>query len=382
MAGAFTVVSDLDGTLLPAPHGTAGSKTGAEHPPLSAGPAHAPLLALLDAGATVVGVTGSRFETHCERFFHELPLSARASGQVLFAVESGTVLFRGDADGSPVEDREFARRTFGEGGRPMFSTEQVAALVELGKAGMRRFFEDVRADSGLLEQAAADEHVVHAVRAVLARLSGELDVPVSADGNVFPRIEVRAAGSAVVFVGIPSSLSSRYFSMEPTLAALVDGRPTGRLCFDCVPPGVGKHAVIRYLLQTGEISPGRAIALGDRPCGNDEGLTRWHKTGEIPFVSVAENTSLVPDELRACHAGGNDVGAAAVLRALLAWLPDGGRTIFEPRAQASPEARAPDSEDDGIDPPTAQVAQAEKLVRPSLSVQRAALLVATAKPAI
>ena len=133
-----------------------------------------------------------------------------------------------------------------------------------------------------------------------------------------PRIEVRDGNSAVVFVGVPSSIN-HHFSVDPRVADVVDGRPTGRACFDCVPKGLDKSLVVEHLIETGVVvggssrplppssgdlggargDGGRALALGDQPLGNDEGLTRWHRGGEggggagagevvdIPFVSVS-----------------------------------------------------------------------------------------------
>ena len=103
MPASFTVLADLDGTLLPRPHGFP-----LVMPPLSQGPAYAPLCRLLDLGVKVIGVTGSRLETHGTRWYAELPERHRAAGRVLLAVETGRRLFRGSsADGSPVEDDAF-----------------------------------------------------------------------------------------------------------------------------------------------------------------------------------------------------------------------------------------------------------------------------------
>jgi len=90
----FTVISDLDGTLLPRPR----KETGVViHPTLSQGAAFAPLVALLNQGAAIIGVTGGR-----------LPLSARKEGRVLLFCETGMVLYRGDTlTGEPVEDETY-----------------------------------------------------------------------------------------------------------------------------------------------------------------------------------------------------------------------------------------------------------------------------------
>ena len=68
----------------------------------------------------------------------------------------------------------------------------------------------------------------------------QFETPVTEDGSVVPRIEVREENSSVVFVGVPSALNARYFAVPPDLAELVDGRPTGRACFDCA-PGLYTH---------------------------------------------------------------------------------------------------------------------------------------------
>ena len=91
-----------------------------------------------------------------------------------------------------------------------------------------------------------------------------------------------------------------------------------------------------------QVVPGRAVALGDQPAGNDEGLTRLHPgttpaaatttptaaqvaaataaaavvTAAIPFVSVSEREAMVPIHLRPWHVtrhGGNMAASAAVL---------------------------------------------------------------------
>ena len=69
---------------------------------------HSPLLRLLELGCTIVGVTGSKLETHRRLFFDSLPLEARRAGRVLMAVETGKRLYRCGPDGDVVEDRRFA----------------------------------------------------------------------------------------------------------------------------------------------------------------------------------------------------------------------------------------------------------------------------------
>ena len=132
------------------------------------------------------------------------------------------------------------------------------------------------------------------------------DAPVTCDHSQCPRIEVRGDNSAVIFVGVPSALGRRYFQVPDSLSHLVNGKPTGRSCFDCVPHGMSKAIVTEHLLSTGELVAGQAIAIGDQPAGNDEGLTRWHTESAvadtaIPFVSVSELASMVPVHLSSCH---------------------------------------------------------------------------------
>jgi hypothetical protein len=66
------------------------------HPKVSDGPVFAPLVALLEKGATIVGVTGSRITMHKPRFWDELPLKARQEGRCLLFCETGMVLYRAD----------------------------------------------------------------------------------------------------------------------------------------------------------------------------------------------------------------------------------------------------------------------------------------------
>jgi hypothetical protein len=105
-------------------------------------------------------------------------------------------------------------------------------------------------------------------------------------------------------------------------------------CFDCVPAGLDKSLVVSHLIRMGEVVPGFALALGDRPAGNDEGLTRWHrapKGGQIPFISVSEHPSLVPEWMGDTHVWrlSNAEASAAVLHRLadrlVAWGFAGSR---------------------------------------------------------
>lgn len=92
--------------------------------------------------------------------------------------------------------------------------------------------------------------------------------------------------------------------------------PTGRLCYDCVVPGLSKHLVLKYLLRTGALARGSAFALADSPSGNDVGLTEYHNDG-MPFVSVCDKVSKVSKKLLNCHVGHNEVGSGAFLQQLV-----------------------------------------------------------------
>lgn len=365
-AAGFTIISDLDGTLLPAPFRD--GQGVIVHPPLSHGPAYAPLVELLRAGATVVGVTGSRFSTHCARFFDEVPRSLRLTGRVLLAVESGARLFSGCAlSGEAIEVADYQLAAFG-GRRPSLDGALQEELVAIGRAGLRRFYADVLAHGPALLDGISDVHV-RGVALDAAPAGATADAPVTLDTAVVPRVEVREGGTAVVFVGVPSRLGARYFELgSARLAELVDGRPTGRLCFDCVPRGLGKAAVVRFLLQSGLAHPGRALCLGDRPLGNDEGLAQWAKpcaweqlpacvgggggpersgdgVGPLPFFSVAEDAALVPAFLLPLHVSGNARGSAAVLTSLTSSLALCAGSAAMPMcsahaAQIATEARA------------------------------------------
>lgn len=124
----------------------------------------------------------------------------------------------------------------------------------------------------------------------------------------------------VVFCGMPVAFSREYHRLPPQLEGAVDGRPAGRYCFDCVPVGWSKGLLVDYLTTvTRELAPGRALALGDQPAGNDEGLARRHLTG-LPFVSVGEGggAAVPPPHLAACHVTrlSGAAASAAVLEAL------------------------------------------------------------------
>lgn len=312
---ALTILTDLDGTLLPRPY-SAGSTV--VHPNLSIGPAYAPLCRLLSLGCTVVGVTGSALATHQIRFFDDLPLEFRKAGQVLLAVQTGLRLYTASADtGEPEEDSAFAAALAGQFSLSI-EPSVVEILIEAGRAGIRAFYKDLASTPALVP---ADGPLGY-----LHECNTD-EIPVTQDNHRCPRIEVRNGNSAVVFVGVPSALGAKYFSVPTAAEHAVEGRPAGRACFDCVPKGLDKSHCVSHLLKRGAVVAGRAIAMGDQPKGNDEGLTRWHRhaTVDIPFVSVSEYASMVPEHLAECHvtAASNAEGSALVLGALADLLEAG-----------------------------------------------------------
>lgn len=81
---------------------------------------------------------------------------------------------------------------------------------------------------------------------------------------------------------------------------------------------------MKYLLRTGALARGSAIALADSPHGNDVGLTEYHLDG-MPFVSVCDKINKVPKKLLDCHVGGNEIGSGAFLQQLVdTWDKVGG----------------------------------------------------------
>jgi len=260
-----------------------------------------------------VAVTGSSLSTHKERFWNDLPMHLRADRRVLFSVETGSALYHQDNEGNLVEDSEYARTVFPQGCR--LTDEQVDALVKLGQEVLHEYFSELKAQPSLLR----NELLSH-LHAAAQQLP--CTVPVTTDVQVVPRVEVRGNGKSVVYVGIPSSDSARYVQHRLQLLGFdMEAKPAGRLCYDILPAGVSKHLVLDWVLQQ-EASPSsvsgsgrcRAVAVGDRPAGNDVGLTR-HEA--VPFVSVCEAPDTVPPILRHRAVGHNVRGAAEVLRALV-----------------------------------------------------------------
>lgn len=305
---AITILADLDGTLFPRPYnvqqdGSTETETETEtttnnstsneqpdntcnapprsssrpthararamprvvHPNLSEGPAYGPLVRLLDLGATVVGITGSRLATHRRRFFDELPVRHRR------AVQTGARLYAGHPDdGRAVRDAAFdAHLLSASGGTASTSTPTstrfrlddatVHELVGVGRRGLARFYADLADDPtlvdgegplGYLLDIAARLKVPKAGNKTTAPKDGSIDIdigivddmhiPITDNVHDVPRIEVRENNSAVVFVGVPSSLGNAYFAVPDHLRPAVDGRPTGRSCYDCVPAGMGR----------------------------------------------------------------------------------------------------------------------------------------------
>ena len=164
---AITILADLDGTLLPRPYNVQddSSTENAEtndvcprvsrlmpkvaHPNLSEGPAYEPLVRLLDAGATVVGVTGSQLSTHRRRFFDELPLRHRREGRVMLAVQTGSQLYVGHSDdGRPMRDLAFDSY-LSESIPTRLDDDTVKELVDVGRRGLAQFYADLANDPTL-----------------------------------------------------------------------------------------------------------------------------------------------------------------------------------------------------------------------------------------
>lgn len=310
----FVVIVDLDGTVLLRP--PAGQPADTATPPLSEGPACAPLVRLLRQGCIVVAATGSKLDSHRRLFWDALPLEHRRGGRVLMAVETARQLYRGSpVDGSPVEDEAF--EAYSRVIAPPFAPAIVEQLCEAGCTGLKAFWADAE---GVRAAALTADDSPHAE--FVRKYAGTADAraPLVTDDRVhYPRVEVRQG--MVVFCGMPVAFASEYHRLPPQLEKVVDGRPAGRYCFDCVPLGWSKALLVDYLTtQTEELAPGRGIALGDQPAGNDEGLTRRHLSG-LPFVSVGDEGSAAavpPAHLAACHVTRlcGAAASAAVLEAL------------------------------------------------------------------
>jgi len=322
----FTIISDLDGTLLPKPHKEAGTVV---HPSLRQGAAFSPLVALLNQGAAVIGVTGGRLSVQKERFWDDLPLSARKEGRVLLFCETGMVLYRGDpSTGEPVEDEAYG--PFPGNEKRYLARSTVDGLVAGIRAGLRAWFTDLESAPGLLDEG-------HFLHALAARWSKE-DAPLTHDNSQTPRIELRGSAPdklvGMVIAGVPVAFGEKYFgTVMRTYAQEITGTPAGRLCYDCVVPGLSKHLVLNYLLRTGSVARHTTCCIGDSPSGNDEGLTQYHSDG-IPFISVCSSLSKVPEHLRPCHVGCNEVGASAFLSQICAKDKLTADTVAAKAAQA------------------------------------------------
>lgn len=310
-ATPFVVVTDLDGTVLLRP--PAGQPADMATPPLSDSPAHAALVRLLERGCIVVAATGSKLDSHRRLFWDAMPLEHRRAGRVMMAVETARQLYRGSpVDGSPVEAFEVHSRAIA----PPFAPAAVEQLTEAGCAGLRAFWADAEGTRAAALTAADSPHAEF-----VRRYAGSADAraPLVTDDRAhYPRVEIRQG--MVVFCGMPVAFAREYHRLPPQLEGVVDGNPAGRYCFDCVPVGWSKGLLVDYLTTvTRELAPGRALALGDQPAGNDEGLARRHLTG-LPFVSVGEGggAAVPPPHLAACHVTrlSGAAASAAVLEAL------------------------------------------------------------------
>lgn len=317
----FLVLTDLDGTILPPP-------VGGVTPPLSeGGVCLEPLVRLLGLGCTIVAVTGSKLDTHRRLFFDALPLAARQTGRILMAVETGKRMYRSQPDGDLVEDVRYA--TFSTSRAPPLEAATVEELVEIGRTGIKRFYQDAAHEGANLVPEVLKQYI---------GTKDALDPPVTTDRSRYPRVEVREGNGSVVFAGVPAAVGLRYFSVPSQLKGHVDGKPTGRYSFDCVPAGLSKALVVEFLGETGtgELTRGRGLAIGDQPLGNDIGLTRQHDLG-LPFVSVSERADMVPAHLASCHVTrmSNADASCAVLSVLAKRLEQEATVSCGPGSDAS-----------------------------------------------
>ena len=293
------------------------------HPKISDGSVFAPLSALLEKGATIVGVTGSRITMHKPRFWDEIPLAARLEGRCLLFCETGMVLYRADeVTGEPVEDESYG--PFPGNTKRFLRQSTIDAVIEAARLSLRLWFADLAANPALLDAFPA----MAWLKALAPRWARE-DAPVTNDANMTPRMELRGPSDTqvvgIMIAGIPTVYGDKYLTanLQP-FKGEISGQPTGRLCYDCVVPGLSKHLVLKYLLRTGALARGSAVALADSPSGNDKGLTEYHTDG-MPFVSVCDSIIKVPSHLQNCHVGGNERGSGAFLQAMVdSWGSVGG----------------------------------------------------------
>lgn len=111
--------------------------------------------------------------------------------------------------------------------------ETVAALVEIGRAALVRFYSELgeqmdRGHGPLLDLVAEGSSL--AFLRQLPRTADALHPPVTDDTQHVPRVEVRGSNAAVVWVGIPSAIAERYHHVPKHMLLRVDGKPTGRMC--------------------------------------------------------------------------------------------------------------------------------------------------------
>ena len=264
----------------------------------------------------------------------------------MLAVQTGSQLYVPHSeDGRPMRDEAFDAH-LSESISVRLDDAVVAELVGIGRRGLVKFYYDLADDSCLVDRNGPLGYLVDIAAKLHAdkEVNGadvDFDVPITDNVHVVPRIEIRTNNSAVVFVGVPSLLGANYFNIPAHLQSSVDGRPTGRSCFDCIPAGLDKSHVVRYLIRTNVVKGGRTIALGDQPAGNDAGLALWHDLPDlphdgrpndendqlrhdhaIPFVAVSECHTMVPDNLKDWHVSNitNAEGSAKILTELVEFL--------------------------------------------------------------
>jgi hypothetical protein len=116
--------------------------------------------------------------------------------------------------------------------------------VREARAGLRAWFADLRDDPSLIEAS-------HFLQGLAKRWADE-DAPVTDDSTQTPRIELRGKAPdelfGLVIAGVPVKFGDQYITKRLAFFfedGEVHGLPTGRLCYDCVVPGLSKHLVLK-----------------------------------------------------------------------------------------------------------------------------------------
>lgn len=154
----------------------------------------------------------------------------------MLAVQTGSQLYVGRAgggdDGRPLlRDAAFDAHLAGSVST-RWDEGTVAELVDIGRRGLAQFYADLANDPTLVDRDGPLGYLIDVARRIGAgttTMNGGNNViidnpciPITDDVHAVPRIEVRENNSAVVFVGVPSSLGSNYFDVPQHLRR--DGR--------------------------------------------------------------------------------------------------------------------------------------------------------------